>query len=91
MIEADSLLSVDELMVRPEATKYLGNAIRIAAVSDVKKHTLTHQQLHIRFITIVRQPIKIKINANWVFIKVENLKMLPLPKVIFIFLDNFLN
>ena len=89
MIEADSLLSVDELMGRPEAIKYLGNVIEIAAVSDVKKHTLTHQQLYIRFITIVRQPIKI--NANWVFIKVENLKMLPLPKVIFIFLDNFLN
>ncbi|WP_214073414.1 A/G-specific adenine glycosylase [Mucilaginibacter sp. dw_454] len=89
MIETESLLPINDLLTHPEPVNLFGNDLQIAAVSNVKKHVLTHQQLFIRFITIVKQPIRIK--PNWVFIKVENLQSLPLPKVIFIFLDNFLN
>lgn len=89
MIETYAMLPVDELLTQNEMVKYWGRDTEIAAVSDIKKHVLTHQQLHIRFITVAKYPANVK--PNWVFIKVENLKTLPLPKVIFIFLDNFLN
>ncbi|MFD2872680.1 A/G-specific adenine glycosylase [Mucilaginibacter ximonensis] len=89
MIETSELMSVDELVSYPETVKYFGEYLEIAQASDVKKHILTHQKLFIRFITLIKQPVRI--SPNWVFIKVENLKSLPLSKVIFIFLDNFLN
>jgi A/G-specific adenine glycosylase len=89
MIETGIQLSVDELLTDNELVTYFGEHPEIKAVSEVKKHILTHQQLFIRFITIAKQPLRIK--PNWVFIKVENLETLPLSKVIFIFLDNFLN
>ena len=89
MFEADSLLSVNELMAHPDVIEYFGPSLEIAAVSDIKKHVLTHQRLYIRFITVVKPPLKIE--PNWIFIEVEKLKSLPLSKVIFIFLDNFLN
>ncbi|MCC8424473.1 A/G-specific adenine glycosylase [Mucilaginibacter sp. UR6-11] len=89
LIETDSLLPLNEVLTLPETVAYFGREPEITAVTAIKKHVLTHQHLHIRFITIVKQPVRIK--PNWVFIKVENLKKLPLSKVIFIFLDNFLN
>jgi A/G-specific adenine glycosylase len=89
LIETHALLPLDELLALPETVEYLGADIKIEAASTIKKHVLTHQHLHVRFITLTRQPVKLM--PNWVFIKVENLKNLPLSKVIFIFLDNFLN
>jgi A/G-specific adenine glycosylase len=89
MIETPALLSVDEVKVIPAGIEYFGPDFKISAVSDVKKHVLTHQHLYIRFVTLAGQPVKL--NPNWVFIKVENLSKLPLSKPIFIFLDNFLN
>jgi A/G-specific adenine glycosylase len=89
MIEAGSLLPVNELIVHPRAVEYWGPNLEIAAISEVKKHILTHQRLYIRFITVVKSPQIIK--PDWIFIKAEDLKALPLPKVIFAFLDNFLN
>ncbi|TSJ43600.1 A/G-specific adenine glycosylase [Mucilaginibacter corticis] len=89
LIETSTLLSPEELFALPETKQYFGDKPETAAISAVKKHVLTHQHLYIRFISIAKQPIAIK--PNWVFIKVENLKNLPLSKPIFIFLDNFLN
>ncbi|GAA4100326.1 A/G-specific adenine glycosylase [Mucilaginibacter panaciglaebae] len=89
MIETDGIAPVNKLITHPEAVNYFGEALEISTISEVKKHILTHQQLYIRFITIAKQPVSLK--PNWFFIKVENLQTLPLSKVIFIFLDNFLN
>lgn len=89
MIETTSPRSVDELLAHSESVNYFGDPAEITDISPVNKHMLTHQKLFIRFITLVKEPIGM--HPNWVFIKVENLKELPLPKVIFIFLDNFLN
>ncbi|MBC7401329.1 MAG: NUDIX domain-containing protein, partial [Mucilaginibacter sp.] len=89
MIEATSPGSLEELLVIPDTINYFGKEVEISAVSGVKKHVLTHQHLYVRFITLAVQPVVIM--PNWVFIKVENLRKLPLPKPIFIFLDNFLN
>jgi A/G-specific adenine glycosylase len=89
LIETASLLPVDELLALPETMEYMGKDIKLIANISVKKHILTHQHLYVRFITLQHAPVKMK--DNWVFIKVENLKKLALSKVIFIFLDNFLN
>jgi A/G-specific adenine glycosylase len=89
MVETAALFSFDELLIIPEIIKYFGKDINVRSVSEVKKHVLTHQHLYIRFITLTVQPVVIK--QDWVFIKVENLRKLPLSKPIFIFLDNFLN
>ncbi|MDB4924497.1 A/G-specific adenine glycosylase [Mucilaginibacter sp.] len=89
LIETSSLLPLDELLALPETAAYFGNSLKISGNVMVKKHLLTHQHLHVRFITLSQQPIKIK--EGWVFIKVEKAKKTALPKVIFIFLDNFLN
>jgi A/G-specific adenine glycosylase len=89
MIETPALLSVDEIKAIPAGIEYFGPDFKINAVSETKKHVLTHQHLYIRFITLAESPVKLK--PNWVFIKVENLSKLPLSKPIFIFLDNFLN
>lgn len=89
MIETDEQVSVAELLTSNEAIKHFGDQPDIMEVSEIKKHILTHQQLFIRFVTIAKQPIGIM--PSWTFIEVENLRALPLPKVIFIFLDNFLN
>jgi A/G-specific adenine glycosylase len=89
MVETPLFLTIDELKAIPASIEKFGPEFEISAVSDVKKHVLTHQHLYIRFITLAKQPVGI--NPNWVFIKVENLDKLPLSKPIFIFLDNFLN
>lgn len=89
LIETIAMLPVNELLALPKAVEYFGDNIKISDSVIVKKHILTHQHLHVRFITLAQQPIGIK--PNWSFIEVEKIKKLPLPKLIFIFLDNFLN
>jgi A/G-specific adenine glycosylase len=89
LIETTSALSIEHLMALPETIAYFGNNLIITDVLTPKKHILTHQHLQVRFIKISQSPIKLK--TNWIFIEVINLKKLALPKVIFIFLDKFLN
>ncbi len=89
MIETAAPSMLDELLITPDAVKYFGDNIKVTGVSELKKHVLTHQHLYIRFINLAIQPIEVR--PNLVFIKVENLRKLPLPKPVFIFLDKFLN
>ena len=89
LIETTSALSIEHLMALPETIAYFGNNLIITDVLTPKKHILTHQHLQVRFIKVSQSPIKLK--PNWIFIEVINLKKLALPKVIFIFLDKFLN
>ncbi|MFD2144463.1 NUDIX domain-containing protein [Mucilaginibacter antarcticus] len=89
MVETSELLSLDELLVIPTSTENFGHDVKISTASEVTKHILTHQHLYIRFITLTYKPVKM--SPNWVFVKVENLQKHPLPKPLFIFLDNFLN
>jgi A/G-specific adenine glycosylase len=89
MIETETLLTVDQLKVIPESIEIFGNDLKITAVTELKKHVLTHQHLYIRFIILGQKPVLIR--KSWDFIKVENIGKLPLPKPLFIFLDNFLN
>jgi A/G-specific adenine glycosylase len=89
MIETHHMLPVDELMRLPEAVEYFGPHARVVECLPPIKHILTHQRLYVRFIKLEHKPVKLK--AQWIFIEVIFLKKLALPKVIFIFLDKFLN
>lgn len=89
LIETSSALAIEELMSLPQTIEYFGANNTIVDVISPKKHILTHQHLHVRFIKLTSPAIKLK--PKWIFIEVINLKKLALPKVIFIFLDKFLN
>lgn len=89
LIETSSALAIDELMSLPETIEYFGINPTITDIVTPKKHVLTHQHLQVRFIKLAQPAVKLK--TQWIFIEVINLKKLALPKVIFIFLDNFLN
>jgi A/G-specific adenine glycosylase len=89
LIETATQLSLDELMSLPKTIEVFGEQPIVVESLPPKKHVLTHQHLQVRFIKLLHKPPVIK--PQWIFIEVINLKKIPLPKVIFIFLDNFLN
>jgi A/G-specific adenine glycosylase len=89
LIETKTLLSTDEVMQLPEVMELFGNEILIEESLPPNKQVLTHQHLYVRFLKLKQLPATIK--PGWIFIERINLKKLALPKVIFIFLDNFLN
>ena len=89
LIETDQLLPIDELLALPQTQQFFGTDIKIESVQPVVKHILTHQRLFVRFITLSSKPLKIE--PNWSYVETNNFKKIALPKVIFIFLDNFLN
>jgi A/G-specific adenine glycosylase len=88
-IETTALLPPTELFNHPDVTEYFGSDLKIAEISQLKKHVLTHQRLYVRMVTLQSQPIKFK--ENWVFVTTTNLKNLAIPKIIFIFIKNIFN
>jgi len=89
MIETTGMIAIEELMGTPEAVAGFGETAEILEVSQVYKHVLTHQRLYVRFIKLA--PKDVKLEQKWFFTTVENLKILALPKIIFIFLKNIFN
>ncbi|MFD0751652.1 A/G-specific adenine glycosylase [Mucilaginibacter calamicampi] len=89
LIETTHPTTVDELLSMPQTLKTFSSNLIISKILPTTKHILTHQHLSIRFIVLAEKPHVM--DKNWVFIEVENLKKMALPKPIFIFLDNFLN
>ena len=89
LIEAEHQTTIEELATLPQTVEFFGRDLRIKKIFPLVKHVLTHQHLHVRFIVLNQKPLVMA--KNWGFIEVENLKKMALPKVIFIFLDNFLN
>lgn len=89
MIETTDQTTIEELATLPETVETFGPDLRIKKIFPIVKHVLTHQYLYVRFIVLEQKPLVMA--KNWDFIEVEDLKRMALPKVIFIFLDNFLN
>lgn len=89
MIETTTMLPVEELIKLPGFKLSFGKNAEILEVSQVYRHVLTHQRLYVRFIKLA--PKDLKLEQNWFFATVENLKNLALPKIIFIFLKNIFN
>jgi A/G-specific adenine glycosylase len=89
LIETSVHLQSSEIIALPQLREFFGEEIRIIETLPVKKHVLTHQHLYTQFIHIANKPIKLK--QKWFYTNVNNLEKLPLPKIIFIFINNLFN
>lgn len=88
MIETSEIVEPDELLKHPEMAVF-GENITLEDNSAVFKHVLTHQHLFIRFLILKDFPTEIK--KNWVYIDIDKLKEIALPKPIIIFIKYFFN
>ncbi|OKS89421.1 A/G-specific adenine glycosylase [Mucilaginibacter polytrichastri] len=86
LIETSEMLTPHEVLQLSEAIEYFGTDAEILEVSGPVKHMLTHQRLKVNFIKIDSK--KIKLQQEWFYIEVENLKKIAMPQIIFIFLTN---
>lgn len=89
LIETPLDTPIDELLTLPQTLSTFGTGLAVKRVYPAVKHVLTHQHLYVRFIVLDTQPDILEV--DWVNIKVADLIKIPLPKVIFLFLDNYLN
>jgi len=89
LMETNHLIEPKVLMALPQIIGKFGESAEIVEISQVYKHILTHQRLYVRFIKLNTETIKLE--QNWFFTKVENLKKFALPKIIFIFIKNIFN
>lgn len=89
LIETTSRLSPSEVITLPYVKEFFGSDIQIIETFPVKKHVLTHQHLHAQFIHIGNKPIKLE--QKWIYANTNSLKSIPLPKIIFIFINNLFN
>jgi len=89
LIETPLMMPSAELLNLPSVKEFFGEDIKVAEVSEVKKHVLTHQRLYVRLIKLENKPVKL--NDTWFFTPIENLRKLALPKIIFIFIEKFIN
>ncbi|HEY4198416.1 MAG TPA: NUDIX domain-containing protein, partial [Mucilaginibacter sp.] len=89
VIETPGRLTSSEIVTLPQVKDLFEGEIRIMDTHTIKKHVLTHQHLHVQFIRIANRPIKLE--QKWFYTNVNNLEKLPLPKIIFIFINNLFN
>ncbi len=89
LIESAGPLSPDAVMAQPQVSIWFGKDIQFTRSYPVKKHVLTHQHLHAQFIHIADRPLKPE--KNWIYASSNELEKLPMPKIIFSFLDKFLS
>jgi A/G-specific adenine glycosylase len=89
MIETASLLPAHELVILPAVKAIFGPEVKIIEDTPVQKHILTHQRLFVRMIKTDAPPVKL--NENWLYVPIEKLPELALPKIIFILIKNIFN
>ncbi|HEY8784092.1 MAG TPA: A/G-specific adenine glycosylase [Mucilaginibacter sp.] len=85
LIETSSSLGIDELSALPQVREFFGDDIKIDEISVIKKHVLTHQRLYVRLIKLQSLPVKLK--DDWVFIPVDDMKKLAIPRIVFLLLE----
>jgi A/G-specific adenine glycosylase len=88
LIETTELIEPAELLELPQMHVF-GQNIVVKENSAIIKHALTHQNLYIRFLILKDFPEKLQ--GNWFYTDVTNLKNLALPQRIFIFIKYFFN
>jgi A/G-specific adenine glycosylase len=89
MVETASLLPAHELISLSAVASIFGTGLNIIEDTPVQKHILTHQRLFVRMIKTDTPPVKL--NENWLYVPIENLPELALPKIIFILIKNIFN
>ena len=91
LTETNELTTIEELISSPDIISIFGTNPKVIAVYPIPRHVLTHQHIYARFIHVDINIKKIKLEPTWFFIKVENMHILALPKIIFVFLTKLLN
>ncbi|RKR81624.1 A/G-specific DNA-adenine glycosylase [Mucilaginibacter gracilis] len=91
LIETPELYSAEQLFSSADIISTFGIIPEIISISPLQKHILTHQHIYARFYFIYLKENKISLKSTMFFKKAEILHKLALPKMIFIFLNNFLN
>lgn len=89
LIESSQRLPAENVVLLPEFKTYFGENSLIINDYQIKKHVLTHQHLHARFIHVSTKPIKLE--QKWFYIDVNILKSIAMPKIIFIFINKLFN
>jgi A/G-specific adenine glycosylase len=85
MIETSSQLDINELLTHRQVRELFGDDLKLAEVSDIKKHVLTHQRLFVRLVRV--QGTAQKLKDDWFYAKVEDVKTLAIPKIVFVLLE----
>ena len=88
LIETTDLIA-PELLIKLPQTKVFGETITILNKPAVIKHILTHQHLYIQFFVLKDFPDKLQ--DNWQYVALGDLKNLAMPQRTFIFIENFFN
>ncbi|MFB9841354.1 A/G-specific adenine glycosylase [Mucilaginibacter ginsenosidivorans] len=91
LIETAGYLTPQEIMNMPATAAAFGKNIVMVGASRPKKHILTHQHIHAQFIQIEPAGGEIKYQSGWLRTGIKNLKNMAMPKIIFLFLNNFFN
>ncbi|MGZ3819789.1 MAG: A/G-specific adenine glycosylase, partial [Mucilaginibacter sp.] len=89
LIETPGRLAPSEVIALPQVRAFFGGDVHIVDTFTIKKHVLTHQHLHTQFIHIANKPIKLE--QKWLYVNRNILEELPMPKIIFIFINNLFN
>ncbi len=89
LIETPGPMSSAEVVNLARVKEFFGDRIQIIETFKIKKHILTHQHLHVQFIHIRNSVIKLE--QKWFYADVNSLQELPMPKIIFIFINNLFN
>lgn len=85
MIETQSQLDINELLIQKEVTLLFGGDLKILEASTIKKHVLTHQRLFVRLIKVDGQPLQIK--NEWFYAHIDNMSKLAIPRIISLLLE----
>lgn len=90
MFETTGLTDPEELLKSESFISCFGKGSKIHSVSALKKHILSHQRLHTRFIQIDHFSEDFTTKKSWFYINLNNIEKFAQPKLIFQFFENFL-
>ena len=90
LLETDTLYTTEQLLQLPAAAKLFGTSPALIKAYPFKKHILTHQHMYATFYHVSVNTDKIALKPSWFFLEREKIKKIALPKLIFLFLTNFL-
>ena len=87
-IETPTEKSIEDVMSLFENDFFTGAQFTVQSCSDTLKHTLTHQQIYLRFVHI---KLKKKLNLEgFYYHKIDSLKQIAFPKATINYLKNYL-
>jgi A/G-specific adenine glycosylase len=91
LIERENETNIDDILKQTELDDWFQTKFTVKSVSPQIKHILTHQRLFAQFIHIeVKQPSSVQIEPTF-WINKSDISNYGLPKLIFEFMNKFLN